>query len=155
MIANAVDPASRSAARLAAVQALYQMETAGAGAEVVIREFLAHRLGAEIEGEALHDADHLLFADIVRGVAEIQRRVDPIVDSHLAANWRLERLDATARAILRCAVFELIRLNDIPAKVVIDEYVEVARAFFEDGPEPAFINGALDAAAREIRAREF
>ncbi|MGE0408689.1 MAG: transcription antitermination factor NusB [Amphiplicatus sp.] len=147
------DNPRRSAARLAAVQALYQMETGGGGAESVIREFIAHRLGRDIEGAAVHEADAEFFADIVRGVIDVQRRIDPVIERHLARNWTLSRLDATARAILRAAAYELSRRADIPFRVVIDEYVEIANAFF-DGDEPRFINGVLDAAAREARPAE-
>lgn len=147
------DRKDRTAARLAAVQALYQMEAAGAGVESVIREFNAHRLGADIEGVSIHDADAEFFADIARGVIESQRRIDPVIERNLAKNWTLARLDATARAILRAGVFELSRRADVPYRVVIDEYVEIANAFF-DGDEPRFINGVLDAAAREARAEE-
>jgi N utilization substance protein B len=143
----------RAAARLAAVQALYQMETAGAGVESVILEFNTHRLGSDIEGVRIHDADSEFFADVVRGVIETQRRIDPFIDRNLAKNWTLARLDATARAILRAAVYELIRRPDVPVGVVINEYVEVAKAFFE-GDEPSFINGVLDATARDARPDE-
>jgi N utilization substance protein B len=142
---------ARSVARLAAVQALYQMEAAGAGVEGVIREFVEHRFDGDIEGQTLAPADIDYFIDIVRGVVARQAEVDKVITSHLAANWRLDRLDATARAILRSGAFELIAKPDAPTEVVIDEYVEVAKAFFE-GPEPGFINGALDAIARHERA---
>lgn len=144
---------ARSAARLAAVQALYQMETAGQGVEATIREFEAYRLGGDLEGEALQDADAAFFADILRGTVETQTRLDPYLERSLAAGWRLSRIDATARAILRAGLYELIRRPDVPAKVIIDEYVEVANAFFA-GDEPRFINGVLDAAARDARADE-
>lgn len=144
---------ARSAARLAAVQALYQMETAGQGVEATIREFEAYRLGGDLEGEALQDADAAFFADILRGTVETQPRLDPYLERSLAAGWRLSRIDATARAILRAGLYELIRRPDVPVKVVIDEYVEVANAFFA-GDEPRFINGVLDAAARAARADE-
>ncbi|MEX0646110.1 MAG: transcription antitermination factor NusB, partial [Parvularculaceae bacterium] len=125
----------------------------GGGVETVVREFLAHRLGGEIEGAALHEADADFFADVLRGVTETQRRIDPLIEKHLARNWTLGRLDATARAILRAAVYEMTRRTEIPFRVVIDEYVEIANAFF-DGDEPRFINAALDAVARETRADE-
>jgi N utilization substance protein B len=144
---------ARSAARLAATQALYQMETAGAGVEAVIGEFCAHRLGADREGAAAEPADEEHFADVLRGVAEHQRRIDPCIERCLAKNWTLHRIDATARAILRAGVYELMRRPDIPYRVVIDEYVGVAGAFF-DGEEPGFINAVLDAAAREARPDE-
>lgn len=141
---------ARSAARLAAVQALYQMEAGGAGVDTVIDEFIAHRLGGDIEGDALHAADAEFFADIARGVVETQRRIDPAIESFLADNWTLARVDATARAILRAGVYELMRRPDVPARAIIDEYVEIAKAFF-GGEEPRFINAVLDAAARKSR----
>jgi len=145
---------ARAAARLAAVQALYQMEASGQGVEATIREFQAFRLGGEIEGVRLHAADGKFFANILRGAVEMQDQLDPYIARQLAAGWTLARLDATARAILRAGLFELLRRRDVPAKAVINEYVEVANAFF-DGEEPKFINAVLDAAARETRADEF
>jgi N utilization substance protein B len=142
---------ARSVARLAAVQALYQMETASAGAEAVIREFSDHRFDRDVEGVRLARADEPFFADLVRGVVAEQGAVDQAVKARLAQGWRLDRIDATVRAILRAAAFELMRRPDVPAEVVIDEYVEIAKSFFE-GPEPAFVNGALDAIARDARA---
>lgn len=144
---------ARSAARLAAVQALYQMEKTGQGVEAVIREFAEHRIGRDLEGETLFPADKSFFADILRGAVETQSRLDPYLERQLAKGWTLKRLDATARAILRAALFELIRRPDVPYRVVIDEYLDVAAAFFEDD-EPKFINAVLDAAAREARADE-
>ena len=141
---------ARSVARLAAVQALYQMEVSGAGAETVVREFSDHRFGADLEGQSLADADEAFFAEIVRGVVEAQVDIDKAIARRLAANWRLDRIDATARAILRCGAFELIRRADVPTEVAIDEYVEIAKSFFE-GPEPGFVNGCLDALARDER----
>lgn len=145
---------ARSAARLAAVQALYQMEACGQGVDATIREFETYRLGGEIEGARLHDADRAFFADILRGTVAAQDRLDPYLGRQLAAGWKLSRIDATARAILRAGLYELIRRADVPAKVVISEYLDIARAFF-DGDEPKFINAVLDAAAREARADEF
>jgi N utilization substance protein B len=141
---------SRSVARLAAVQALYQMEVSGAGVEHVIREFTDHRFDRDIEGVRLASADEGFFADLVRGVVGDQRTVDAAVARHLAEGWRLERLDATVRAILRSGAWELARRPDVPTEVVIDEYVEVAKSFFE-GVEPGFVNGALDAVAKDVR----
>lgn len=146
--------AARSSARLAAVQALYQMEAASAGVDAVIREFLAHRLDGEIEGEALHAADPTLFEDIVRGVVSGQKRIDQAISARLADNWKFERIDSTARGILRAAVYELGMRADIPFRVIIDEYVELARDFFGDGAELGFINGVLDAVARAAREEE-
>ncbi|GJL92289.1 transcription antitermination factor NusB [Hyphococcus sp.] len=143
----------RSAARLAAVQALYQMESAGQGVEATIREFKEFRLGQDVEGQTLQAADASFFADILRGAVETQSRLDPYLTRQLAAGWRLSRLDATVRAILRAGLYEMIRRPDVPYKVVINEYVDVARAFFE-GDEPGFINAVLDAAAKEARNDE-
>lgn len=144
---------ARSAARLAAVQALYQMENSGLGVDAVIREFQDFRLGGEIEGERLHKADAAFFADILKGAVETQRRLDPYLERQLAKGWKLSRIDATARAILRAALYELIRRPDVPYKVVINEYLDIANAFFSDD-EPKFINGVLDAAARAARSDE-
>jgi N utilization substance protein B len=143
---------ARSVARLAAVQALYQMEVSSVGAEAVIREFSDHRFDRDAEGgdEPLAAADESFFAELVRGVVEHQKAVDQVIAKKLASGWRLERLDATARAILRAGAFELIHRADVPTEVVIDEYVELAKSFFE-GPEPGFVNGALDAVAQDVR----
>ena len=147
---------ARSVARLAAVQALYQMEVSNAGAEAVIREFGEHRFDHGFPSETGDDyplvqADEAFFADLVRGVVASQGEIDRAVVKRLAAGWRLERLDATVRAILRAGAFELAHRTDVPTEVVIDEYVELAKSFFE-GPEPGFVNGALDAVAQDVRA---
>ncbi|MDZ4375663.1 MAG: transcription antitermination factor NusB [Phenylobacterium sp.] len=142
--------ASRSVARLAAVQALYQMEVSSIGVESVIREFTDHRFDRDIEGVTLAAADEAFFAELVRGVVSQQGKVDTAVARRLAEGWRLERLDATVRAILRAGAFELANRPDVPTEVVIDEYLEVAKSFFE-GTEPGFVNGALDAVAKDVR----
>ncbi len=144
------DRQARSVARLAAVQALYQMEVAGAGVETVVREFAEHRFGRDLEGQRLADADEAFFAEIVRGVVSDQAVLDAAIRKRLAANWRLDRLDATVRAVLRCAAFELNTRDDVPCEVVIDEYVELAKAFV-DAREGAFVNAALDGVARDLR----
>ena len=143
---------ARSVARLAAVQALYQMEVSGVGAEAVIREFSEHRFDRDADGgdEPLATADEAFFADLVRGVVEHQAKIDGAVAKKLAKGWRLERLDATARAILRAGVYELTHRQDVPIEVAINEYVELAKSFFE-GPEPGFVNGALDAVAQDAK----
>lgn len=147
---------SRTVARLAAVQALYQMEVAGAGVEAVVREFSDHRFGGALDvesatGEAqMAEADEGFFADIVRGVVADQSAIDQAIAKRLAVNWRLERLDATLRATLRCATFELMRRSDVPTEVVLNEYVELAKAFF-DKSDAGFVNGALDAVASDLR----
>ena len=143
--------ALRSVARLAAVQALYQMEVSSIGVEGVIREFTEHRFDRDIEGVTLASADEGFFADLVRGVVAEQAKVDAAIVKRLAEGWRLERLDATVRAILRAGAYELAHRPDVPTEVAIDEYVEVAKSFFE-GTEPGFVNGALDAVARDVRA---
>jgi len=139
---------ARSVARLAAVQALYQMETSGVGAEAVVREFTEHRFDRDIEGHTLAQADEAFFGELVRGVVGEQGEIDRAIVKRLAQGWRLERIDATLRAILRAGAFELMRRPDVPCEVVIDEYLEVAKSFFE-GPEPGFVNGALDGIARD------
>jgi N utilization substance protein B len=141
---------ARTVARLAAVQALYQMEMSGTGAEAVIGEFTEHRFDRDMEGETLAEADEVFFAELVKGVVAEQGSIDGAVTHRLAAGWRLERIDATLRAILRAGAWELIRRPDVPVEVAIDEYVEIAKSFFE-GPEPGFVNGALDGIARDAR----
>jgi transcription antitermination protein NusB len=140
----------RSVARLAAVQALYQMEVSGAGVDSVIREFSEHRFDRDVEGERLAAADETFFAELAKGVVANQAKVDQGIVKRLASGWRLERLDATARAVLRSGAYELMYRPDVPTEVVINEYVEIAKSFFE-GPESGFINGALDAIARDAR----
>ena len=142
---------ARSVARLAAVQALYQMEVSSAGAETVIREFSDHRFDRGLEEEILAGADEPFFADLVRGVVAHQKEVDVAVARRLAQGWRLERLDATVRAILRAGAYELTHRADVPTEIVIDEYVELAKSFFEE-TEPGFVNAALDAIARDVRS---
>ncbi len=146
---------ARRMARLAAVQALYQMEHSGTGVKQIIREFEDHRLGTELDGAAIREADADFFADLVQGVVDIQVKIDPFIECHLSEGWTLKRLDATARAILRSGIYELLRRVDVPYKVVIDEYVDIATSFFEAGTsEPGFVNGVLDACAAEVRADE-
>lgn len=144
----------RGAARLAAVQALYQMDLGGATLPDVIAEFEAHRLGKEIDGDQYRDADAAFFRDIVAGVVGDQRELDPAIDAALMAGWPLARIDATLRAILRSGAFELAHRFDVPGRVVISEYVDVANAFYE-GEVPAMVNAVLDALARKLRAAEF
>ena len=143
---------ARTVARLAAVQALYQMELAGEGVETVISEFSNYRFDADIEGEALAEADEDWFAEIVRGVIAGQRDIDATIKARLASNWRLERLDATLRALLRSGAWELAHKPEVPKEIVIDEYVELAKAFF-DAAEAKFVNAALDGVARDVRPK--
>lgn len=144
----ALRPANqRGAARLAAVQALYQMDIGRATLEDTLAQFGAFHLGREIEGEQYLPADADFFRQIVAGVARHQLEIDPSVDKALAENWPIERVDATLRAILRAAAFELLRRKDIPTRVVITEYVDVARAFYEDDAS-GLVNATLDSIAR-------
>jgi N utilization substance protein B len=143
------DADARGAARMAAVQALYQMELAGTGAEEVAEEFIAHRFA-----EFSDNPDTEFFSAIVTGVPGHQVEIDRAIAACLSENWTMTRMDSILRAILRAAGFELIARRDVPAKVVIDEYVGLARAFFP-GDEPGFVNAALDTMARRKRAKEF
>jgi N utilization substance protein B len=146
--------APRSAARLAAVQALYQMDLAQTDVADVIGEFLAGRIGPRGEDPALTDADTAFFGDLLKGVVARQREIDPLVDQQLAHGWRLTRIDSILRAVLRAGVFELLERTDVPGKVVINEYIQVAQAFFS-GEEPRVVNGVLDKLARRLRPGEF
>ena len=141
---------ARPVARLAAVQALYQMELAGQGAETVVDEFRNHRFDADMDGEPLAEADEAWFAGVVRGVGEKQRDIDAAIKARLASNWRLERIDSTLRALLRAGAWELRDRQEVPKEIVIDEYVELAKAFFDDA-EARFVNAALDGVARDVR----
>ncbi len=145
---GAARPANqRGAARLAAVQALYQMDIGRATLEDTLAQFGSFHLGREIEGEQYLPADADFFRQIVTGVTKHQIEIDPSVDKALAEGWPIGRVDATLRAIMRAAAFELLRRKDIPARVVITEYVDIARAFYEDDA-PGLVNAALDSIAR-------
>ena len=144
---------ARSAARLAAVQALYQAEVTGLAPKRLIREFVEHRFGEAIDGEAVVEADRELFGEIVEGTLARREEVDTHVAGVLAAGWPLERLESILRALLRAATWELIARPDVPARVVISEYLDIAHAFFSD-QEPRFANGVLDALAHKLRAAE-
>lgn len=150
-----VRPANkRGSARLAAVQALYQMEIGGAELGDVVTEFETFRLGQEIDGIEYREADHVFFREIVAGVVAYQRDIDPRVHAALVEGWPLKRVDVTLREILRAGTFELMKRRDIPARVVISEYVDVAKAFFVED-EPKIVNGVLDGLARDLRKAEF
>jgi transcription antitermination protein NusB len=140
----------RSAARLAAVQALYQIDLGGGAPEAVIAEFRVHRFGREIDGENYGDADTQLFAEIVAGVVERQAELDRALSGALTPDWPLERLETVLRAILRAGAFELLALAEVPARVVISEYLDIAHAFFA-GKEPGLVNGVLDHIAHRLR----
>jgi N utilization substance protein B len=143
-------PETRRTARLAAVQALYQMDVSGATAADVAEDFQRGRLPRDESGPLASEPDPQLFNQIIENAVEKQDAVDRAIARRLKG-WKLERIDAVARAILRAGVTELWARRDIPTAVVIDEYVEIANAFFE-GAEPGFINAALDACARDVRA---
>lgn len=146
---------AKSAARLAAVQALYQIELTQSPADAVRREFEQHRLGAEIEGAQYREADLDLFRALLTGVIERQVEIDRLTDEALVARWPLGRVDPTLRAIFRAGGFELVGLPEVPAKVAINEYVDVARAFFPEGQEARFANAVLDHMARRSRPAAF
>lgn len=144
----------RAVARLAAVQALYQMDLSGAGAQSIIKEFELYRLRQDVDGETLRAADMNWFRSLVSGVVAEQRAVDRAVDEALKAGWPLRRIDVTLRAVLRAGTYELMAMTGVPWRVVITEYVEVAKAFF-GGDEPRLVNGVLDAIARSVRPADF
>ncbi len=143
---------SRSKARLEAVQALYQMDLAQTDLAEVIQDFTLHRLEDpdEAPDQSGEEANPQHFAKVLKGVVKRQREIDPLVDKQLAEGWHLTRVDSTVRAILRAGTFELMDMTEVPPRVVITEYVEVAKAFFE-GDEPRLVNGVLDALARKLR----
>ena len=146
-----VKPANqRGAARLAAVQALYQMDIGGAGVLEIVAEYEAHRLGQELDGDTYLKADPSWFRSIVSGVVRDQRLLDPMIGSALQDDWALSRLDSTVRAILRAGTFELRERKDVPVAVIVTEYVEIAKAFFED-EEPKLVNAVLDRIAKQVR----
>ncbi len=144
----------RGAARLAAVQALYQMDIAGTSLQDILADFERHWIGHEIEGEQYLPAEAGFFREIVTGVVAEQRRLDPLVDHVLAAGWPLKRVEAILRSVLRAGAYELDKRHDIPARVVISEYVDVASAFV-DRDETGMVNAVLDQIAHQVRAAEF
>jgi N utilization substance protein B len=141
----------RSAARLAAVQALYQHQMEGTPLARLLDEFHQHRLGQEIEDEQYVAAEVAFFDDVVAGVIAREEEIDALLAERLTNDWRLERLDKTLLQILRAGAYELIARADIPAGTTISEYLDVAHAFFEKG-ETKFIKGVLDAVAKAVRA---
>ena len=142
----------RHNARVAAAQALYQLDIIGAPVKSVVFEFLNHRFGHEDEPGYMQ-ADEAFFEAIVFGVVEDQASVDALISERLSEKWKLSRLDRTLRAILRSAVWELSRRDDVPAKSVIDEYVRLTTRFF-DAKEAGFVNAILDRLARDVRTVE-
>lgn len=144
----------RAAARLCAVQALFQMEARGQSVEAVAAEFAAHRFGAVYDEVAMAEADPALFRLLLAEAVNLQARIDQMTDRALVEGWPIDRIDPTLRALFRAAGAELLA-GAAPPKVVISEFVEVAKAFFPDGREPKFVNGVLDAMAREARPEAF
>ena len=144
----------RGAARLAAVQALYQMDIAGTGVNDILAEFEGHWIGQEVEGNQYLPAEAAFFRDVVGGVVREQRNLDPLIDAALAKTWPLKRIEAILRAMLRAGAYELGHRRDVPARVVVSEYVDVAHAFVER-EETGMVNAVLDALARGLRAAEF
>jgi N utilization substance protein B len=144
----------RGAARLAAVQALYQMDIGGAGINDIFAEFESHWLGNEVEGDQYLPAEQAFFQDVVSGVVRDQTKLDPLIDDALSKGWPLARIDAILRAVMRAGAYELEHRKDIPARVVVSEYVDVAHAFVEKD-ETGMVNAVLDQIARQFRAEEF
>jgi N utilization substance protein B len=144
----------RGAARLAAVQALYQMDLAGTGLNEIMAEFEGHWLGGEVEGVQYRPAEAAYFRDIVGGVVREQSRLDPQIDAALAGGWPLKRIETVLRAVLRAGAYELACRKDVPARVVTSEYADVAGAFV-DKEETGMVNAVLDALAHQLRAAEF
>jgi transcription antitermination protein NusB len=140
----------RGAARLAAVQALYQMDIGGSGVLEVVAEYETHRLGQEVDGETYLKADAAWFRSIVSGVVRDQTKLDPLIGQALQDDWALSRLDSTVRAILRAGTFEIVDRKDVPVAVIVTEYVEIAQAFFGDD-EPKLVNAVLDRIAKQVR----
>lgn len=141
---------SRSAARLAAVQALYQQEMEGTPTTRLLHEFHDHRLGATIEGETYAEAEISFFDDLVAGTLARRDEIDALIAERLAEGWSLERLDKPMKAVLRVGAYELVARPDVPVASVISEYVDVADAFY-DAREKGFVNGLLDAIAKSAR----
>jgi len=144
----------RKAARLAAVQALYQMDIAATPLPDVLAEYETHWIGREVEGETYPEAEAAYFRDIVSGVLNEQRTLDPLVDDALVKGWPLKRVEAVLRAVLRAGAYELMHRPDVPARVVVSEYVNVAGAFL-DRDETGMVNAVLDGLAKKLRAGEF
>jgi N utilization substance protein B len=147
-------PNTRAAARLAAVQALYQMDLAATPLPDILAEFESHWIGREVEGEQYLPAEAAFFREVVSGVVAEQRKLDPLIDAALAQSWPLKRVEAVLRAILRAGAYELDKRDDIPARVIVSEYVDIAHAFVEKD-QTGMVNAVLDHIARRLRAAEF
>jgi transcription antitermination protein NusB len=144
----------RGAARLATVQALYQMDIAATGVNEILAQFESHWIGQEVEGNQYLPAEAAYFRELVNGVVREQLRLDPLIDAALAATWPLKRIEAILRAVLRAGAYELDHGKDVPARVVVAEYVDIANAFV-DREETGMVNAVLDHLARKLRAGEF
>ena len=144
----------RGAARLAAVQALYQMDIAGAGINDIFAEFESHWLGNEVEGDTYLPAEAAFFRDVVSGVVRDQKKLDPLIDEALSKGWPLKRIEAILRAVLRAGAYELQHRKDVPGRVVVSEYVDVANAFV-DREKTGMVNAVLDQIGRQFRGDEF
>jgi len=144
----------RGAARLAAVQALYQMDIAGTGSNDILAQFESHWIGREVEGDQYLPVEAAFFREIVNGVVREQRSLDPLIDATLAGSWPLKRVEAILRAVLRAGAFELGHRTDVPARAVVAEYVDIANAFV-DREETGMVNAVLDQLARKLRPGEF
>jgi len=144
----------RGSARLAAVQALYQMDLSSSPVSEIVAEYETLRIGQEVDGNEYREADLGWFRGIVSGVVELQKELDPLIHSSLPTDWPLSRIDTLLRAVLRSGAFELKKRKDVPAKVVINEYLDIAKAFFEED-EPRLVNGVLNRIARDLREDEF
>jgi len=150
---GAIRASVRSAARLSAVQAIYQLDATSVPVNRIVTEFIQHRLSAPPEPIGGNPAGQEYFSEIVKGVAEERKALDTLIEGALAKGWSIERLDRVLHAILRCGAYEISMREDIPPRVAISEYVDIARAFF-NGNEPGFVNGVLDSLARNQRADE-
>lgn len=155
MTSPRIPPTARSAARLGAVQALYQLDIGGTDVGETLAQFSSRVTGDNFDNGETGQADFKHLRDVVEGTVREQTVLDPAIDKVLDKQWPLHRLDATVRAIIRCGAYELFFRDNVPARVAINEYVDVASAFFEDGDEPRFVNGALNTLARQRRPQEF
>ncbi len=144
----------RSAARLYAVQALFQMEAQGVALDEVLAEFETHRIGADIDGDVYEEADVAHFRALVTEAVRRQAEIDQLTDRALVAKWPIHRIDPTLRALFRAAGSEIVSTST-PPKVAITEFVDVAKAFFPGGKEPSFVNAVLDHIAREVKPQAF
>ena len=144
----------KSAARLYAVQALFQMEASGQTVEGIQQEFENHRFGAVYDGDEMAEGDATHFRALLNHAVNRQARIDQMTDRALVAKWRIDRIDPVLRALFRAAGAELVEMAT-PPKVVINEFVDVAKAFFPDGKEPKFVNAVLDYMAREAKPEAF